>query len=204
VTAYANADGFGVGTPPYSLVFAADTNGDGLYGDVLDGIRQTKFKAAGKAVKVSGRINFAKPLAENTKVSVVAYQVDNDGVIRSGILGPVSFACSSRVEVEPFALTDASISKVDLATVVVIYVPNAQVYTEPNVSSRVIGGLGQTQRATALATNPKGDWLKITLGAKTGWVLWRTNGLVWGPRATLPVEVPTTPALVTPEATATK
>jgi hypothetical protein len=185
VTAYVLFDGFAVGKAPYYIAFAADLNGNGIYGEADEALVYVRARIRGQAFKLGGRLNFPTALRDGDQVSVMAYEIDNAGVVRTSAVGPVTYTCSSRVALDP--TTESGSGNVQSAVIVVIDVEATQVYAAADPSSKVLGGVGKGQRVNVLAIHPRGDWAKIAFGGGSGWILWRTNGRLLGPRDAVPV-----------------
>lgn len=183
-------DSFIQGQAPFKVGFAADLNGDGIYGAAGEPNVTTPVLTGGNVgIRIGSRLVFPA-LAEGSTVSVTAYDVDNNGVRRSGYLSPITYTCSQRPELADLRVDNPSVVP-QVASQLFLFTTSTQVYTQPLPTAKVLGGLAKGQSAEVVALNERGDWAKIRFGDGFGWVLWRTNALMNGAFAELPRETGT-------------
>jgi hypothetical protein len=185
VSARVNYDGFAEGTAPYYVAFGVDTNGNGVFGEPNEALVYSRIRGnVGSSLQVAARVNF-KAVPEGTTIAVVAYTVDSVGNPLSPQLGPISYECSQRPDLDPLP---AEQSQVDPSPAVVasILSESVEVHEGAAASTKVIGGLGKGQRVPVIALNVRGDWALIEVNGTQGWILWRSNAYLFGARAKLP------------------
>jgi hypothetical protein len=185
VTAYVNYDGFAEGQSPYYVAFGVDTNNNGIFGEPGEALTYSRIKGnVGSSLQVAARVRFT-PVREGTRISVIAYKVDDKGNQLWPQLGPVSYDCTQRPALDALP-AESGQPESSPAVVAAITSPSVQVYAEASVKSQVIGGLGQGQRVVVVALNERGDWAQIEVNGVQGWILWRTNAYLFGAWKNLP------------------
>ncbi|MBX3063442.1 MAG: SH3 domain-containing protein [Anaerolineae bacterium] len=185
VTAFVVYDGYVEGAAPYYVAFAADVNANGIFGEAGESLVYSRILGnLGSAAPVSGRMTFTAQ-AEGTVISVIAYVVDSAGKSLSEQLGPISYTCTFKPALDSLPATGSSTVSSSAVTAVVTSAA-VTVYSEPTVKSTVVGGIGKGQRVTVYALNVRGDWAQVQYSGGTGWILWRGNAFLYGPRQNLP------------------
>lgn len=186
VTAYAVYDSFSEGDDPFYAVFAADLNGNGVFGEVNEPTQYVRvINDGGGSVLVNARLRF-RAVPEGTTIAVTAYEVDNSGNLVSGQLGPVSFECTNRPALDPIP-PNTGIVIPGVGVVARIFAESVKVYDAPSADATLMGALGLGQEVNVKARNERGDWVQIEFGGGTAWIMWQTQARLVGPFASLPV-----------------
>jgi len=185
VTAYVQYDSFSEGNPPFYAVFTTDLNNSGIFGESNDPIVYVLVGPGGSPGTVSATINFPA-VPEGSPIAVTAYEIDSAGAYVSQQLPPVSYVCTHRPAV---ALASASPSAPvpQVAITIKITAYAVQVYDQPSAGGNIIGGLPHSAIVNVIGRNSRGDWVKVQYGGTTGWIMWVTNSILFGPYQQLPV-----------------
>lgn len=187
VTAYAVYDGFSGGVPPFYAVFAADLNGNGVFGEPGEPVTYVRVNSTIEEPSTVGtRLTF-RALPEGSTISVTAYEVDNAGNLVSAQLEPVSYECTHRPALDPLP-ANTGITAPTVAVTARILVESVRVYSGPSGDSMILGALGRNAIANVTARNARGDWVRIDFQGGAGWIMWQTQAALIGPSARLPVE----------------
>lgn len=185
-SAFVLYDSFSEGVGPFYAVFAADLNDNGVFGEAGEGIKFVKIGPGGTAGYVRGDLTFPA-VREGTTIAVTAYEADSAGNIVSQQLGAVRYTCTHRPATDLYppnsglAIPTVGITAKITATAV-------QLYPGPSARSGApIGGLAQGTLINVIGRNERGDWLQVQFGGGSGWMMWVTNALIFGPYKQLPI-----------------
>src|SRR5258708_29877888 len=185
VNAFRTYDAFSEGTPAFYNVVAVDLNGNGVYGEAGEPVQYIKITPGGQTVLVGAQLRFPA-LPEGSTISVTAYEVDSAGVPVSKQITPVTYQCKHRPATKTLP-ENTDIVVPDVAVVAKVNRAAITVYSEPTASSTPLGGLGRGDTVNVLAQNQRGDWVQIFFKGQQGWIMWRTQVIMFGPFTTLPV-----------------
>lgn len=187
VTAYVVYDSFSVGTAPYYAVFQADVNGNGVFGEAGEPTRYAKLVSdGGGQVLASARLNF-KPQPEGTVIAVTAAEIDSAGNLVSGQLEPIRFECKNRPAFELLGGPEGIVIPPGLAVTATVNVERISVFSAPSGNAIVLAGLGRGQTVNVRGRNTRGDWVLIDFEGGSGWIMWQTQALLFGPYQSLPI-----------------
>ncbi len=186
ITAYVRYDAYSEGNPPFYAVFSADLNGNGVYGEAGEPIQYVLVGPGGTAGFVRGTLTFPA-VPEGSTIAVTAYEIDSDGTLVSAQLPAVSYTCSHRPATNLYPPnTGLTIPGVGIS--VKVTATSLLVYSKPyGTDTDVITGLSQGAILNVLGRNQRGDWLEVQLSGQTGWVMWVTKSILFGPYRQLPV-----------------
>ena len=184
VNAFITYDGFSEGRPAFFAVFAVDLNGNGVFGEAGEPVKYIKVVPGGSTQLVGATLVFP-PVPEGSSIAVTAYEVDSAGVPVSRQVEPVRYTCAHRPAKDKLP-SNSSIVLPPVAVVAKINVRAVVVYSQPTVQSSVVGGLGRGALVTVIASNQRGDWVEVQTGGQTGWIMWETQAILFGPYADLP------------------
>jgi len=192
VTAFVKYDGGSVGGPPYLAAFAIDLNGDGVFGDSIAN-EKTIFTRLGPnttpATFARGIIRFPF-VPEGTEIAVTAYELDSVGNRTSPLLPPVRFTCTNYPQINqipaslPYIIPNVAVTARVRVGALNVFASNK------GLEDEIVGGLALGTVVTAVGRNTRGDWLQILYGNGTGWIMWNTNAIVFGPYKSLPITQP--------------
>ncbi len=185
ITAYAIYDSFSEGNPPFYAVFAADLNGNGIYGEAGEPIRYTLVGPGGAAGYVRGYLNF-RALPTGSSIAVTAYEIDSDGTQVSPQLSAVRYTCAHRPATDALPANTGFVIP-GTAVTAKITASSVLMYSAPNASSSVLGGITQGAILNVIARTVRGDWVEVRSGGQTGWIMWVTNAILLGPYRRLPI-----------------
>ncbi len=185
VTAYVQYDSFSEGNPPFFAVFAADLNGNGVFGESNEPVVYVLVGPGGTAGTVSAQLNFPA-VPQGSSISITAYEIDSAGGIVSPQLPPVSYICSHR-PAEALASSNPGAATPQVAVTVKITTNAVQVYDQPSANGNIIDGLPHSAIVNVIGRNSRGDWIKVQYGGTTGWIMWVTNAILFGPYQQLPI-----------------
>src|SRR5712692_7323316 len=184
VNAFISYDGFSEGRPAFFAVFAVDLNGDCVFGEAGEPMKYVTVVPGGSTQFVGTTLVFP-PVPEGSTIAVTAYEVDSAGVPVSRQIEPVRYTCTHRPARDKLPASSGIVLP-PVAVVAKINVRAVVVYTEPTVFSAVVGGLGRGAMVTVIASNQRGDWVEVQTGGQTGWIMWETQAILFGPYADLP------------------
>lgn len=186
IDAVAIYDSFSEGRPAYYAVFAVDLNGDGVFGEASEPTQYVRvIPGANGDTLVEAQLLF-DPLPEGSTIAVTVYEVDSLGRPVSKQVAPVSYQCTHR-PVYTAIPSDPKGSAPTVSVIVRIAAPAVQVYSGASINTDLLGGLLQSDTATVTGINRRGDWVQIDYLGQPGWLLWKTQAVLLGPYATLPV-----------------
>ncbi len=186
VTAYVQYDSFSEGNPPFYAVFAADLNGDGVYGEAGEPVQYILIGPGGTAGFVRGQLNFSA-VPQGSVIAVTAYEIDSAGNIVSPQLTAVRYTCTHRPASDLFPPNTAP-AVPGLGVSAKISVLRITVYDAPSATTgNLIGGLPTGAIVNVIGRNGRGDWLEVQFNGGIGWIMWETNAILFGPYQQLPV-----------------
>jgi hypothetical protein len=186
VDAYAEYDSFSEGNPPFWVVFTVDLNHNGVFGEAGEPSKYSRvFPGGHQTITVGAHLTFPA-VPEGSTIAVTAYEVASDGVAVSAQLPPVQYVCAHKPARDPLP-PNTGIVLPAVGIVAKITAPSLLVFSQPNAQSTVLGGLANGARVNVSARNDRGDWLQIDFRGATGWIMWQTNAILFGPYADLPV-----------------
>ncbi len=185
VTAYVLYDSFSEGDGPVYAVFSVDLNGNGIYGEAGERSKFVKIGPGGTPGYVIGSFSFPA-VPEGTAIAVTAYEIDSDGTIVSPQLEAVRYNCTHRPATDLYP-PNTGFTLPSLGITAKITADAVLLYTSPTVKSTQIGGLAQGTVINVIGRNERGDWLQVQFGGGSGWIMWVTNALVFGPYRQLPI-----------------
>ncbi|HRE48879.1 MAG TPA: hypothetical protein PLD47_14225 [Aggregatilineales bacterium] len=185
VSVYLAYDGFaGGGSAPYYAVFAADLDGNGVFGETGEPKVFKQVKRNGQPLLVNARLYFKA--REGSTIAVTAYEIDSTGTYSSGQLAPVSYECTNRPVLSPLP-ADTTLRIPGVAVTAKIILEKVDLYSEPTTESIFLGGVGIGQVFDVRALNTRGDWALIDVGGgKQGWIMWQYQAYLLGPYQSLP------------------
>ncbi len=185
-TAFVLYDAFSEGNGPFYAVFAADLNGNGVYGEAGEGLKFVKIGPGGTAGYIVGNLTF-RAVPEGSTIAVTAYEADSDGNIVSPQLTAVSYVCTHKPATDLYP-PNTGFTIPGLAITAKITATAIQIYSTPSATTgTIIGGLASGTIVNVIGRNERGDWLQVQFGGGSGWIMWVTNALVFGPYRQLPV-----------------
>jgi len=185
VSAFVQYDSFSEGNPPFYAVFTVDLNNNGIFGESNDPIVYVLVGPGGSPGTVSAQINFPA-VPEGSPIAVTAYEIDSAGAYVSPQLPPVSYICAHRPAVVP-ASANPGAPVPQVAVTVKITANAVQVYDRPSATGNIIDGLPHSAIVNVLGRNNRGDWILVQYGNTSGWIMWVTNAILFGPYQQLPV-----------------
>jgi len=186
VTAYVTYDSFSGGNPPFYVVFQADLNNNGVFGEPGEPVNYVEVTSGrGESVSIGSRLRFAT-VDEGSVISVTAYEVDSGGRQGSAPETPISYTCANRPSYDALPATPPP-SVATPAITAQITDENVSVYSGPSVTSTLIGGLGLGQVVKVTGRNTRGDWVRIEFEGGEGWFMWNTSAFLFGPYQKLPI-----------------
>lgn len=186
VTAFVTYDSYSVGVSPFFVVFQADLNNNGAYGEAGEPTLYVQVTPGrGESIDVGARLTF-NALDEGSTISVTAYEVDSAGRQISAPLTPISYPCTNRPVLTRLPSTPPPTTANAVVTAQITDA-SVNVYSGPSVTSTLIGGLAKGMVVNVTGRNARGDWAQIQFEGGTGWFMWNTSAFLWGPYQKLPV-----------------
>ncbi len=186
VTAYVQYDSFSEGNPPFYAVFAADLNGNGVYGEAGEPVQYILTGPGGTAGFIRGQLNFPA-VPSGTVIAVTAYEIDSAGNIVSPQLTAVRYTCIHRPATDLYPPNTAP-AVPGLGVSAKISVERVTVYDAPSAANgHLLGGLPIGAIVNVIGRNSRGDWLEVQFNGGVGWIMWETNAILFGPYQQLPV-----------------
>ncbi len=185
ITAYVLYDSFSEGTPPFYAAFSADLNGNGVFGEAGEPTSYVLVGPGGTAGYIKGVLTFPAVPA-GTTIAVTAYEVDSNGTIVSAQLPAVRYTCTHRPATNLYP-PNTGLAIPGVGITIKITANPVTVYDAPSNTGNAINGLASGTILNVIGRNQHGDWLQVQLGSSTGWIMWVTNGILFGPYRQLPV-----------------